>query len=46
MVRPCLFNNLAFSVRELGAREALRRAVENKPESGQTSHNRFYEIGG
>jgi len=46
MVRPCLFNNLAFSVRELGVREALGRAVENKPESGQTSRGQFHEIGG
>ena len=46
MVRPCLFSDLAFSVRELGAREAIRRAVEAKPESGKTSGAKFHEIGG
>jgi cyclic pyranopterin phosphate synthase len=45
-VRPCLFSDLGFSVRDLGAREALRRAVEAKPECGRTSQNRFYLIGG
>jgi len=34
LVRPCLFSDIGFSVRELGAGEALRRAVEKKPESG------------
>jgi cyclic pyranopterin phosphate synthase len=34
LVRPCLFSDIGFSVRELGAEEALRRAVEKKPEAG------------
>jgi cyclic pyranopterin phosphate synthase len=46
MVRPCLFSDLAFSVRQLGPKEALKRAVEAKPEAGLTSENRFYSIGG
>ena len=47
MIRPCLFNDLALSVKELGAEEAIRRAVEAKPESGMTSaENRFHRIGG
>ena len=45
-VRPCLFNDLKFSVRELGAREALRQAVEAKPECGRTSRGHFCAIGG
>ena len=34
LVRPCLFSDMGFPVRELGAAEALRRAVENKPQAG------------
>jgi cyclic pyranopterin phosphate synthase len=34
LVRPCLFSDIGFSVRELGTEEALRRAVEKKPEAG------------
>ena len=46
-LRPCLFNDIGFNVRELGAREALRRAVGAKPERGASSPaNRMHEIGG
>jgi cyclic pyranopterin phosphate synthase len=46
-VRPCLFSNVGYSVRELGAREAIKRAVEHKPESGKTcSTTTFRRIGG
>ncbi len=46
-IKPCLFDDREFDVRELGAAEAIRRAVIGKPESG--SHNytgEFYNIGG
>ncbi|MBN1141222.1 MAG: radical SAM protein [Deltaproteobacteria bacterium] len=46
LVRPCLFSDLAFSVRELGPRRALEMAVRAKPLSGAVSQNQFYEIGG
>ena len=47
MLRPCLFSDKGYSVRELGAEEALRRAVEEKPERGTVNHiNGFYNIGG
>ncbi len=47
MINPCLFSDLAFNVRELGAREAIRRAVEAKPEMGHTGrHSGLYAIGG
>jgi len=36
-VRPCLFSDLAFSVRELGAEAALRAAILNKPPRGTVS---------
>jgi len=45
-VYPCLFSDIGFSVRELGPEEALRRAVQHKPASGQTSRNRFHAVGG
>jgi hypothetical protein len=36
-----------FSIRELGAVEALWRAVAEKPEKGTANHvNGFYNIGG
>ncbi|MCY3023747.1 MAG: radical SAM protein [Planctomycetota bacterium] len=34
VVRPCLFSDLGFSVREYGARGALERAVQAKPRRG------------
>ena len=33
-IRPCLFSNLRFSVRELGVREALTLAAARKPRMG------------
>lgn len=46
LVRPCLFNDLGFPVRELGAKEAIRQAVASKPECGAKSHDMFHTIGG
>ncbi len=47
MLRPCLFSDMGFSIRELGAKEALRRALEAKPKRGIANHvNGFYNIGG
>jgi len=47
MVKPCLFSDTGYSVRELGAKEALERALANKPEQGTVNHiNGFYNIGG
>jgi len=34
IVRPCLFSDLGFSVREFGARGAIERAVQAKPRCG------------
>ena len=46
-IKPCLFDNLAFSIRELGAREAIHAAVGLKPEKGSINTiNRFNNIGG
>ena len=47
MMVPCLFGGLAFSVRELGATEAVKQAVMAKPESGKTGrHSGLFAIGG
>jgi cyclic pyranopterin phosphate synthase len=46
-LRPCLFNDLSFNVRELGSEKAIRMAVESKPECGTKSvENKFNVIGG
>jgi GTP 3',8-cyclase len=47
LLLPCLFSEPAFSVRELGPEEALRRAIEAKPEvGGRCSRNWMHGIGG
>ena len=47
MVKPCLFNNLEYSVRELGALSALQNALGNKPACGTiNTKGEFYNIGG
>ncbi len=46
-VKPCLFNDLAYDVRRMGAAEALKAAVSSKPWCGTVcTHNKFYNIGG
>ena len=45
-VRPCLFSDLAFSVRQHGPEQALRKAVEAKPEAGVSSASLFHQVGG
>ena len=46
-IRPCLFSDLAFSVRELGAARALAEAVRCKPEAGgPCTHDWIHGIGG
>ena len=46
-VRPCLFSNLSFGVRELGAAKALAMAVHGKPQAGSTCTDlAMHTIGG
>ena len=46
-LRPCLFNDLSFNVRKLGAEKAIQMAIEAKPECGTKSvQNKFHAIGG
>lgn len=47
LIKPCLFNDLGYNIKELGAREALYSAIRNKPECGtQNNNGEFYNIGG
>jgi len=47
MVKPCLFDEQEFSVRELGAEKALLSALNSKPLSGCiNSKGSFFNIGG
>lgn len=47
MVLPCLFSGIAYGVRELGAEEAIRRAVTGKPAVGDRCTTRWMSmIGG
>ncbi len=46
-IKPCLFSDLEFDVRELGAEQAMLRAVGIKPRSGSENKvNKFSNIGG
>jgi len=46
-IKPCLFNDLEFDVRELGIEEAYNQAVLNKPKAGTYNKSgEFYNIGG
>lgn len=46
-LRPCLFSDLGYDVRELGVIKAFDKAVGNKPVSGTSNTiNRFSNIGG
>jgi len=47
LVKPCLFSNSGYSVRELGPRKALELALSNKPECGTfNTTGEFYNLGG
>lgn len=46
-IKPCLFSDIAYSVRELGAERAMDLAIGNKPLSGDINlTGKFYNIGG
>ncbi len=46
-LKPCLFNDIGFDIRELGYENAIRLAVEHKPEHGSKNFTgEFYNIGG
>lgn len=46
-IKPCLFSDIAYDVRALGAERAIDMAIGNKPQSGHTNvTGKFYNIGG
>ncbi len=46
-IKPCLFSDLEYDVRELGVKQAINLALGNKPKSGTNSLvNKFSNIGG
>ena len=46
-LKPCLFNNIELDIRKIGYVEALKQAIELKPECGSTNDTgTFYNIGG
>ena len=46
-IKPCLFSDLEIDVRELGAKDAIIKAIEIKPKSGTENRvNQFSNIGG
>jgi len=46
-LKPCLFSDLEFDVRELGFEQAIAMALEKKPLKGGTNNSGcFYNIGG
>ncbi len=47
MLRPCLFSDIEFSVREHGIAKAYELALSNKPDEGDhTNNRRMIQIGG
>jgi cyclic pyranopterin phosphate synthase len=46
-IKPCLFNDIEFDLRELGAEEAIRKAIDQKPPCGSFNNTgNFYNLGG
>ena len=46
-LKPCLFSEVGYKIREYGYKEALELAVGNKPKKGSLNNvNNFYNIGG
>ncbi len=46
-MKPCLFSDLEYDIREMGIREAIEAALFGKPEKGSTNlSNCFHNIGG
>jgi cyclic pyranopterin phosphate synthase len=47
MLKPCLFSDTSYNIRDLGIEKAFNLAIENKPKSGsQNSTCAFFRIGG
>lgn len=47
IIKPCLFSDIGYSIREYGIEEAFLRVIDEKPQCGTSSKdNQFYNIGG
>jgi len=47
ILKPCLFNDIGFNIRELGYAEAIKKAIGVKPACGTNNlTGEFYNIGG
>lgn len=47
ILKPCLFSDIGFNIRDLGPAAAIMKAVGEKPEYGTSNKNNgFYNIGG
>lgn len=46
-IKPCLFNNLEYNIRDHGIDEAIAKALKHKPKCGSVNTSgEFYNIGG
>lgn len=46
-IKPCLFDEVGISIREMSYEDAFEKAIRLKPKCGTTaSNNKFYNIGG
>jgi len=46
-IKPCLFSNKAYNIKEYGIKEAFQLALNSKPLEGKKNRNhKFYNIGG
>jgi len=46
-LKPCLFSDLEYNIREIGAAAAIEQAVSNKPACGSSNFTgEFYNLGG
>ncbi len=46
-IRPCLFSDLSYKVKDLGVEQAYKQALVDKPKAGSKSlSGKFYGIGG
>lgn len=46
-IKPCLFSDNVYNIRDLGVKKAIELAINNKPERGVLSQSgTFYNVGG
>jgi len=45
-LRPCLFSDIGFNIREFGFEKSFKRAIQAKPECGLCTSSWMYQVGG